>query len=431
MAVITSAASGNFSSPATWVGGVVPGLLDNAIANTGHNVTIDINTTVIDIQAISTGRFIMEEGVTLTGNVQGSQTTNGITLLIPVTTNCTINGNIIGGSLNVQTTLAAQKTGTGVLNINGDISNGSIIGRRGLEITQTGNVNITGNVFTVNTNHSAATVYALTISTNANVNITGNVFHNSVSPIQPNSPVIFSSVNPNVTIVGDITHAGGSAIVLQGANSILTITGNLSHQQNSLNPVINTSGLNNEVTITGNIFAGVSGNGVNISGNNSQLTFMGNIFANNSGTTTGILSTATTRGLILGGDFHYGISGAVPFRTNLMKITPTTNGKTVYRTTSGVINTRAELTAVDFNIPLEQDVRQGLVYGDSTFTGTLVVPSPSNVRKGVLTDNTVGTADLNAQDFLDLLSTSTDPIAERLRNVATVETTGAQIAGFL
>ena len=73
---------------------------------------------------------------------------------------------------------------------------------------------------------------------------------------------------------------------------------------------------------------------------------------------------------------------------------------------------------------------EGVVYGDGTFEGNLIVPSPSNVRKGVPTDNTVGTADLSAQDFLDLLSTSPDPIAERLRNVATVQTTGDQITSL-
>ena len=93
MATITSAASGNFSNPATWVGGVVPGPLDKARANTGHNVTIDVDVTVIDIQAISTGRFIMGEGVTLTANVIAPASTN-ITLLVPVTTNCTIVGNM-------------------------------------------------------------------------------------------------------------------------------------------------------------------------------------------------------------------------------------------------------------------------------------------------------------------------------------------------
>ena len=80
--------------------------------------------------------------------------------------------------------------------------------------------------------------------------------------------------------------------------------------------------------------------------------------------------------------------------------------------------------------PIPADVRQGVVYALSTQTGTLAVPSPSDVRKNTPTDNTVGTADLSAQDFLDLLSTSPDPIAERLRNVATVQTTGDQITSL-
>ena len=93
MATITSAATGNFSAPATWVGGVVPGPSDNARANTGHNITIDVNTTVIDIQSVNTGRFIMGEGVTLTANVIAPASVN-TTLLVPVSTSCTIISNM-------------------------------------------------------------------------------------------------------------------------------------------------------------------------------------------------------------------------------------------------------------------------------------------------------------------------------------------------
>ena len=82
MATITSASTGNFSSPATWVGGIVPGPLDIVRANTGHNVTIDVNTTVANIQAITTGRFIMGEGVTLTANVIATNTGAGMSLLL-------------------------------------------------------------------------------------------------------------------------------------------------------------------------------------------------------------------------------------------------------------------------------------------------------------------------------------------------------------
>ena len=111
-------------------------------------------------------------------------------------------------------------------------------------------------------------------------------------------------------------------------------------------------------------------------------------------------------------------------------VAPDDNDVTVYTINGGGTQTRATLTNIDYNVPLASDVRQGVVYGNSIFTGTLIVPSPSNVSKGVPTDATIGTADLTAQDFLDLLSTSPDLIAERLRNVSTVQTTGDQITNL-
>jgi len=70
-------------------------------------------------------------------------------------------------------------------------------------------------------------------------------------------------------------------------------------------------------------------------------------------------------------------------------------------------------------------------------TGTLIVPSPSNVRKGVPTDNTVGTADLTAADFWDYLSVSATTVGSMGEiinriplNPASVQSTGAQIASF-
>ena len=55
---------------------------------------------------------------------------------------------------------------------------------------------------------------------------------------------------------------------------------------------------------------------------------------------------------------------------------------------------------------------------------------PSDVRKGVNTDATVGTADLTAQDIFTEIASSSDPIAVRLRNIATVQTTGAKLASY-
>jgi hypothetical protein len=81
--------------------------------------------------------------------------------------------------------------------------------------------------------------------------------------------------------------------------------------------------------------------------------------------------------------------------------------------------------------PEIEDVRDGTVYGASSeLTGSLIMAIPANVRRGVNTDATVGTADLTAQDIFTEIASSSDPIAVRLRNIATVQTTGAQLASY-
>ena len=48
MALILSAATGNFNAGATWVGGIVPGVGDEARASTTHVVTIQSTSGNID-----------------------------------------------------------------------------------------------------------------------------------------------------------------------------------------------------------------------------------------------------------------------------------------------------------------------------------------------------------------------------------------------
>ena len=69
MALITSAASGNFNATSTWTGGVIPGVGDEARASTGHTVTITSNATCDEISNAGTGKFVINGGVTLSATI--------------------------------------------------------------------------------------------------------------------------------------------------------------------------------------------------------------------------------------------------------------------------------------------------------------------------------------------------------------------------
>ena len=63
----------------------------------------------------------------------------------------------------------------------------------------------------------------------------------------------------------------------------------------------------------------------------------------------------------------------------------------------------------------------------------MIVPTPANVRSGVPTDATVGTAALTIADFWDINAstlTTAGSIGDRVRNCSTVDVTGNQIAAF-
>lgn len=93
--------------------------------------------------------------------------------------------------------------------------------------------------------------------------------------------------------------------------------------------------------------------------------------------------------------------------------------------TAPVSGDPVHLTVWNDHTPPPEDTRAGHVYGHGgTLTGTLDVPPPESVAAGVPTDDTAGTAALAPSDVWDLQP-------DRLKNVATVATTGAQLEAAL
>jgi hypothetical protein len=131
VATITSAQSGDFSDTATWVGGVVPGVGDVAVAATGHVIVIDVDVTVDQVTTTG-GTFTLADGVTLTATnatagVLGAATGIGaVTMYLNAPDSATIVGNVRGGR--IASSWGVEFTGTGSLTINGQVTAGTFDG---------------------------------------------------------------------------------------------------------------------------------------------------------------------------------------------------------------------------------------------------------------------------------------------------------------
>ena len=115
-------------------------------------------------------------------------------------------------------------------------------------------------------------------------------------------------------------------------------------------------------------------------------------------------------------------------------------GRTRYAL-AGTTDSYVEMFTADnatFGQPAISNVRAGVVYGGGILTGTCAVPAAGSVALGVPVDNTTGTAILtqaNVQsavwNTLTSSLTTAGSIGERLKNAATVATTGEQLATAL
>lgn len=349
MATITSAASGNWSAGATWVGGVVPTSVDDVvIAN--HTIQADVDINVLSISRNGGGTVVVSTSRTITCTGAGITTA----------------GSISSALINITAAFGNSVT----INSNAHNNNGSG-GNIAILVNGAATVSIFGNI-TSNGNFNSTSLSILT--TNSNVNITGN-------------------------ITGPSTSTGNTwTIQIIGVGSILSITGNVIP---SAQRAITTS-----VSSTINIIGNTSSNALSNAVSSTSLVRLGGTITNFGG----ILAISAG---------SYQIYSTIPTQW-------------LFQTENALVNkTLYDVQSLP-TIPVIGDVRDGIVYADGALTGTLVVPTADTVTKGVVYDNgTIGTAENTSATFLAELAASTDPLAERLRSVSTVQTTGDQIAAAL
>jgi hypothetical protein len=519
MAIRYAIASGDWSNPAIWDGGVsIPTAGDEVYTNS-YRVVVDQDIDVSFLSSrslvspalLASGSFIASgsgriisasifggNGVAavanytlqdtgsmnwvVVGDVYASQTNNLYTLVQNTTgSNLTIYGNI-----SASVVVSAKNVFTnGVLTVNGNLnqvnfSNGA---NRNIEGANTSNIIVNGNLLQNSLNSSANLIFTsgdLTVNGDITLNTgpTAIIINSAGAPktFNYNGNIIFNSdgspfSNVNVLSTNNIntsitTNAAIASFVI--GNGTWNWTGNLEAGNRGHNAgLLQVGGTNTIFNFTGNIRGGsiLNARGLGIGGINVSASIIGNIFGGNSSATSpgnlqlwsyGLINNATTSSFITGDivaicDSTLNIDPAIyNLNTNNLYIqraicsstsfaTPVWGRVRFKNTNPEFIVSKQDNTMITLSDPALQDypsindVRDGVEYGFLSYEGNLIVPPSGNVSLNYNYDSNgsvTGSAILTPQNLFTAISSSSDPVAERLRNVSTVGTTGDQIVAF-
>ena len=400
MALILSAASGNFNAGATWVGGVVPGAADEARASTTHVITITANVTCTELSNAGTGTYVLNNGVTLTANVTHKSLTTSTLLTFSAASPATasIVGNITAGAV-ASGGIAVVNSSTGTLTITGNLLGGSVGGGSGciaVNNTSTGIVNITGNA----TGGSAGNAHGAQNATGT-LTLTGNATGGSVTTANG----VNNSGIGTLNLIGTAT--GGSNATAYGANNVST----------------------GQLNITGTAIGGTAGIGSNntSSGTLNLTRAKGNAFGIGSvglSAAVGVASVQTSITKVE--EIEYGTLGQSPtsgptyLTSQLTNVAVFVNYPTGSKTLSDPNNT-AGLS------PAATDVRNGVVYNYGVNTGSAYIPAAGSVAFGVPVDATTGTATLTAANVRAAIGMASANLDTQLAAIPTAITNAAAV----
>jgi len=389
---------------------------DVLVANT-FNIDINVSTTAQEIRndafsgATAGGLFRLLNGVTLSANVfvSGGQTVGGLQLNVGGSGgSATIVGNING--LPAPSTSGVYMT-TGTLNIVGNITNGAASNADTLRVQSSGGfaVNVTGNI------NGTATGVGQAVNLQSDLgsfNVTGNITGGTAIGVA-------SYFSTPITITGNVLSAGTQPGISNTRNALIVVNGVVTGGPNAPGITMST---------TGGLFGGISC--TRITGNN-----FGSL--NSAGITGQPGISNTSIGNVEFQQLEYGSSGQSPTSGTNFRLKKVNTNVAVfnYCDTAGA---KTLVDATQGQMPAASDVRHGISYASGALTGTCRVPAAASVAFGVQVDATTGTAYLSQSDVLAAVwgaatssLTTAGSIGERLKNAATVATTGEQLATAL
>ena len=311
----------------------------------------------------------------------------------------TFNGNVIF-LVSISGSQSIRYSSNGTFNIVGNftLNNSGNTSRRIFDVTGTGIINHIGDINSSQT-QNVTQPFTVWVSSNCVYNHTGNCTGGATGTISGVGVGIVSSSNFTYNQTGNQI-AGTAPSFFTTAGSTLNIIGNV-------NGVGNFPAIFNQTSPCTIDILGITTSGVGAPAIQGLITTFVKLRGN-------IVNTGTYCAVL---------AGRVVIDNNVTSWQFKDSTNTITRTlyTAGV----------NLGNPLQSDVRNLVTYGPSLeLTGTTFVPSPANTRRGVPVDNTVGTADLTANDIFYAIETSNIDVAVRLRNISTVETFGTQIASY-
>lgn len=360
------------------------------------------------------GGFIINNGITVTtvSLTQGS----GNLLTYTGNGSCAVTCT----NASVTSSYMLVHNGTGTLTYTGTLG---LLGGVGLPfyvgVLGGGTLNVIGDLIGVTRgNNSGRDIINVATAAGATINVTGNLIGGTnTGAFSGTGRGIVSSVSCTINVTGNLTG------------------GNYNSHSNSLALIETTAIIT--VTINGNVTAGSGGPAFGIS-NNSVVTINGNLFATVS--SPALIVSVTGATITINGSLTNASNGIMAYQG--YKLFTSTTAARAWNFTKSDATARPLLDAsqiiVGGSYPAVGDVRNGLSYGAGLYTGTCVLPAANTVALGTLIDvSTTGTAVLPATVSTQLWNTlvsslvTSGSIGERLKNCATVDMTGYQIAALL
>lgn len=448
MAVKYAIQAGNWSDIATWNGGTIPQDGDSVHAGGFHvEIDMDLNLPNTDISTrpngaadgggyfqISNDRVIILKniygGVGICLYLTGTNKTISVTAVRiegsdqpgsnyfgikcqNISSNITITADLYGGTAGSDCYALRVSSDSSIVTIVGNCYGGQAVWSTAV-YCEAGITNIVGNVIG-GTNSSAAGVACDNL--NATLNIVGNVSGSSSSP----QGIGIYAIGGVVNVTGNV--ASIVAVGISIISATVTINGDVTAGNNNGAFI---SGYNSSLTINGSISASSLNQGLYINNPSAQVYIRkvngmqgSNIFHSvwNYGGTQNLLVEEVE----MGDSGQWPINGFSKFPTALP----------IKKMTIRLSDGSALTLSSNVGMPVQSNVKKGVVYDSGNKTGTLEVPPKESVAVGVPVGDEIGEAIFTFNDWLAALAYSNDPLAIRLRNVSTVQTNGAQLESAL